>query len=298
MKIAIMSDIHANQEALVAAIREAKSRGVDKFAILGDVVGYGGSPNECIKIIRSRNDVLFVLQGNHDEAVGNNYDTSTSFNKHASKACDIHQNVVTRENKEWLRNLPYDYSLNVDGWRLVFTHGNLPNHYAYILTDEEEDRAALYAAASEKDIMFFGHSHIPLYSVYENNGVGSHVEVFEDFFSLKGYAHEQRRKSYLKVKEFYASARRYAPRYGISGAILKGKDVALFNVGSVGQPRDEDEKGKFLTFDTKSGLFQYNAFRYDIDSAADKIMDIGMPAFLAQRLYREVKHGSKYAVGQ
>src|SRR3954469_18582574 len=105
MRIGIFSDVHANIEALTAVVEAFKSERIDKYVCIGDVVGYGASPNECCDIIR---DVAaFTILGNHDAAVAGRMDYSYYYDA-ARQALDLHASLITPENLSWLKSLPYE----------------------------------------------------------------------------------------------------------------------------------------------------------------------------------------------
>ena len=117
MRIAIFSDIHSNIEALTEVLKVIESQKVDRVVSLGDVVGYGASPNPCCELIRDIAEV--TLLGNHDAAVAGRMDYSFYYDA-ARHALDWSANVITDENLAWLRSLPYTYRIGDVG----FCHGS------------------------------------------------------------------------------------------------------------------------------------------------------------------------------
>src|SRR5512134_3752372 len=106
MRIGIFSDVHANIEAMNAVVEAFKSERIDKYVCIGDVVGYGASPNECCDIIRKL--AAFTILGNHDAAVAGRMDYSYYYDA-ARHALDQHAKVLSDDNLGWLRSLPYTY---------------------------------------------------------------------------------------------------------------------------------------------------------------------------------------------
>src|ERR1700722_6260226 len=105
MRIGVFSDTHANIEALQAVLAAIDGDSVDEQVCLGDTVGYGASPNECCSIIRGR--TAHTILGNHDAAVAGRMDYSYYY--HAARhALDLHARLLTPENMQWLKNLPYE----------------------------------------------------------------------------------------------------------------------------------------------------------------------------------------------
>src|SRR5215813_255633 len=104
MRIGIFSDTHANLEALTSVMDAYANENIDEYVCLGDTVGYGGSPNECCDIVRQA--AAFTILGNHDAAVAGRMDYSYYYDA-ARQALDLHAEVLSRDNMEWLRALPY-----------------------------------------------------------------------------------------------------------------------------------------------------------------------------------------------
>jgi predicted phosphodiesterase len=153
MKIAILSDIHSNQEALGKALEEVSKEGVDEIICLGDIVGYGANPNECVDLVRETTP--HVLLGNHDEAA---IDLSKTefFNPYARIAAEWTSQTLTEKNSQYLANLPFTLERN----GLFFVHASPyePEEWNYILTPAD---AAANFDSFTLPICFVGHSHVP-----------------------------------------------------------------------------------------------------------------------------------------
>src|SRR5262245_4180811 len=104
-RFGIFSDVHANQEALIAVLKAFESERIDRFICLGDVVGYGASPNECCDLVRKA--AQHTILGNHDAAVAGRMDYSYYYDA-ARHALDLHAAVLRPENMAWLKTLPYE----------------------------------------------------------------------------------------------------------------------------------------------------------------------------------------------
>src|SRR3954469_16277841 len=102
MRFAILSDIHANLEALEAVLADAKSQNCTHFVCLGDVVGYNADPSECVKIIRDLE--CPVVKGNHDEQASIE-DSTAGFNELAEEAIGWTREHLSKEDKKWLTEL-------------------------------------------------------------------------------------------------------------------------------------------------------------------------------------------------
>src|SRR5687768_14750178 len=103
MKYGILGDIHGNLSALEEVLACMDREGIDQLLSVGDVVGYGAAPRECIRHLQERN--AYVVLGNHDAACVDRLDVST-FNNYARAAVVWTQRVLTREDRAWIEKLP------------------------------------------------------------------------------------------------------------------------------------------------------------------------------------------------
>ena len=153
MRIAVISDIHANLDALQQVIRHIDGLAIDQVHCLGDIVGYGPFPNECIDLIRAK--CSHVVMGNHDSGVIGKTALDL-FNKPGKKAIRWSQKRLTQDNLDYLKNLP----LLITTDELTLVHASLPDPggWAYVLSMKE---ALSVLGACSTTICFIGHTHIP-----------------------------------------------------------------------------------------------------------------------------------------
>lgn len=166
MKTAIISDIHANYEALVSVFAEIDRIGVDRTICLGDVVGYGASPNECADLVRSRCAV--TLLGNHDAAVTGAMDVAYYY-QNARDAIEWTRGQLNDRNYEWLYALPYSWH---DG-DLGFYHAApiMPSGFFYVV-QESEAQPHVEILSRLRKINFIGHAHLTLvFAITDNEPV-------------------------------------------------------------------------------------------------------------------------------
>ena len=154
MLTALISDIHANREALTATLSHVRNAGADRIVVLGDIVGYGADPRFCIDTIRAMaDDGALVLKGNHDEAaaLGDN-----DMSANAQAAIEWTRNQLSAEDKNWLAGLPLAH----DEPGLLFVHANgwSPGGWGYIRNAAEAERSMRRTA---QRITFCGHTHQP-----------------------------------------------------------------------------------------------------------------------------------------
>lgn len=154
---AVISDIHGNLAALEAVLDHVDAVGCDRVYCLGDIVGYGGSPNECVDLI-CRRDVRSVL-GNHDAAVIGRLDTST-FSWEASEAVMWTRLVLTAENFAFLLHLADRILV---GASALLVHGAPEDRDRYILGRQDLFwHVRRLRRHTGLEVCFFGHTHIPL----------------------------------------------------------------------------------------------------------------------------------------
>lgn len=237
MNLVIVSDIHANLEALETVLADIERRKPDAMFCLGDFVGYGASPNECITRLRPLIDG--AVMGNHDDAaIGRT--ALDGFNHEAARAARWTANALTPEHHEYLGGLPMQGSWH--GANVVHATPSEPAAWHYVLSPAEADFEMQHFS---EDLCFIGHSHYP--GTFVSHGTRSLYT----------------RQSKVRLEP--------GMRY-------------IVNVGSVGQPRDGDPRAAYLTWDSERRELEHIRLEYDIEGAAARIRDAGLPAFLAERL--------------
>lgn len=240
MRMAIISDIHSNIEALTVAFEWIDDNDIDQVVCLGDVVGYGADPNPCCELIRERVDV--TLLGNHDAATIGVMDIGYYYDA-ARDAIFWTRNNLSDENFRWLYALPYTHMQ--DNAAYFHSAPIRPSGFFYVVqTKDALAHTAVYPKL--KDWNFVGHSHLT--NQYMLN--------------------DKRAKD--------VSGRRLS---------LKSERKFIVNVGSVGQPRDRDNRLCFGVFDTDEQTFEHIRLEYDIESAAKKIQAAGLDQKFAKRLF-------------
>ncbi len=249
MKLAVISDLHSNREALEAVFDHIQEQDVEEIACLGDVIGYGPDPEFCVDLVRGHSS--WCLMGNHDEAL---FRDASDFNSHARGAIDYTRNRMqprwwsSSEKKArwaWLKGLP----LKRREGRFLFVHGSPRNPVReYVLsTDGILNPDKLRAVfASFDDIAVAGHTHHP----------GLHDESLR-FQSLNGAE-----SATLPLK--------------------KGEKYFI-NVGSTGQPRDGDTRACYAVIEEHQ--VTWHRVPYDFRSTQEKIYATGeLSEILGRRL--------------
>lgn len=169
-RIAVISDIHGNFQALKAVLDAVDQLRPDATVCLGDVVGYGAQPNECIDLLKQRQ--IPTLAGNHDHAAVDMTDIQY-FNAIAKQAVFWTRDNLTPVNSQWLKERPFTYEMSSD---LYFVHAspNEPEAWNYVLTYGQA-RTSFEAFAHK--FCFIGHSHQP--AIVQKRG--------EDLFCPEGH---------------------------------------------------------------------------------------------------------------
>jgi predicted phosphodiesterase len=240
MKYGILGDIHGNLSALNAVLEHLDADGIDTLISVGDVVGYGAAPSQCIALLRERRAV--VVKGNHDAACVNELDERT-FNPYARAAVAWTRTVLGPEDRRWLKDLPLVATLE----HCQVAHGTLhhPELFDYIFSLSDADPSL---DEMTRPVCFVGHSHIPL--------------------TVMRFADEPERTAYTCDSEID----------------LRETIRALINVGSVGQPRDENPETAYALFDTERRCASILRVPYDIEVEVDRIARAGLPSVLGERL--------------
>ena len=257
MRILFLTDIHANLEGMEACVASVADH--DMIVNLGDIVGYGASPNEVSD--RSRELCDIFVRGNHDKAC-TGLAGIDDFNPIAGMAAIWTQQTLTPENFEWLRTLPQgpieldhiwpEKSESSDQVKVQCVHGSPLDEDEYIIVMRDAYQPLL---ASDATITFFGHTHI-------QGGFCTHGEEWETL-----------RPVYRTKREMESC----------DLAITPGAKY-LINPGSAGQPRDGDWRAACALLDTNESRVTFYRVPYDVKGAQKRILAAKLPERLATRL--------------
>lgn len=239
MRILVISDIHANYEALEAVLADAGA--VDETWCLGDIVGYGPDPNLCVEVVRELPNLTCLL-GNHDVAVLGRMPLA-AFNGEARRSLDLQSRVLTADNVDFLRSLP----------EATLTRGEVT-----------------LAHGSPRD---------PIWEYVLNTlAARLNFDYFETPFCFVGHAHLQ---CLFQLDE---ATNRILLGTSKPGKALEMKPRAIFNPGSVGQPRDRDPRAAYAIFDPEARTWEPRRVEYDIAAVQARIRELGMPEKHAVRI--------------
>ena len=246
MKIALLSDIHANLQALNACMAHAKTQGIDRWALLGDLVGYGGNPQEVVNIaMQLADEGAWVIQGNHDAmAVKPPVDDQSLGSSTAQWTFD----QLSASQREFLKSLP----LTALSGPLLLVHASAhaPERWHYVDSERAADMCADHAL---------------------QNFDARHVVV--------GHVHQQT----VYYRGTGHSMMRFEPTAGVPVPMPSHRRWVA-TVGSVGQPRDHKPEAMYALYDDVTGRMTFHRVAYDHQAAANAIRIAGLPEFFAERL--------------
>ncbi|WP_395736255.1 metallophosphoesterase family protein [Prosthecobacter sp.] len=234
--IAFISDIHGNLQALEAVVADIRSQGISECICLGDIVGYGGNPAECIDLVG--NFCSGSLLGNHDEYTLSGRGIG-EVNLEVRQAILWTREQLTEAQRTWLRACPY----HIDGGDFEAVHSSLHDTetWPYLL---QAGDAAQHFQHQVRPVCFVGHTHQPRMWV-------------------EG---EDRALATTSLENLRAGVKQ------------------VINVGSVGQPRDRDERACYLIFRRSQKDVWWRRVAYDIAGAQRAIHAAGLPGKFAARL--------------
>lgn len=246
MRYLVLSDIHANIDALEAVLESAADEGYDAVAVLGDLVGYGAEPNRVVDRVRSLSPVA-MIRGNHDK-VAAGLECADSFNPTARESAAWTQAAITDATRTFLLSLPRG-PVALDGIAEI-CHGSPVDEDLYIFG---EAVAAEALVAAGRPVCLFGHTHLPAAAALGQDG------VLDVLFHGAGDQH----------RVTFGDGRRY-----------------LINPGSVGQPRDGDPRAAYAILDTDAEELVIRRVAYPVEQASGRIVAAGLPKALGDRLLR------------
>jgi len=243
MKYGIFGDIHGNLEALEAVFLDMEEQGVTHPLCLGDLVGYGANPAECLEAVRALG--CPVVRGNHDD-LATLRKIPPSFSEVAQVSLNYARGQLNPSQLNFLRRLPMTWV--EDPITLVHATLDGPESWGYISTRLEAQTSFFY---QKTPFCFVGHTHRPCAFAQEKEVRPlefRHVDV-----------HPDRTKTGRKF---------------------------LFNVGSVGQPRDGDWRASYAIYHPEEQWVDLRRVNYNIEKASAKIIKVGLPELLSKRLFK------------
>lgn len=355
MRYAIFTDIHANLEALEAVLAEidelAKIKPIDQIWFLGDLVGYGPNPNECIDTLRQRTDV--IIAGNHDWAAVGKLDLE-DFSAAARISAEWTAKELTEEHREFLRNLPE--RLEIGACTLV--HGSPYGPlWEYLTSEVLAERSFQYFSSR---FCLVGHTHVPVifqqpydadtvrtvlaeddeqneeetgemaavlltsqkaeaaeYALQAENALDAETLPYQRLAIAENETSGEMEDANLGTYEMVETSppenvmqnaedrlnneiEELLELLGLSQSMVRATNQmveppegcweppegyrAIVNAGGVGQPRDGDPRAAFMIYDSIRGTFEFHRLAYAFEKTQEKIIEAGLPQYLAVRL--------------
>lgn len=242
---AIISDIHANIEALDAVIADARAQGVEDFVCLGDVVGYNAAPAECIQRIRKLG--CKVVKGNHDHYCSDPTVNLDDFQPNAASVIEWTRRNISEDDSHWLRSLPL--TATIRGFSIVHSTLDSPEHFRYAF--DTLDAADSFNHQHAR-VCFHGHTHVPC--IFRRMPGGNNDAILK-----------------LNAADGVLDQGNYFINVGSVGQPRDGDPRACYLLFTM--------EGL-----TKLSI-TYRRVDYDVDSAVQRIERAGLPARLINRLY-------------
>ncbi len=246
MRLALLSDIHGNLQALEACMAHARAQKVQRFAILGDLVGYGADPSAVVdRIMLLTEEGAIVLKGNHDAMAIHPPATVKTI---GDSTAGWTSRQLSQVQRAWIDQLPLTASF--DKMLLVHASADGPALWRYVY-DERSAAASLDAASADPDVRYvFG-----------------------------GHVHEQT----LYYRGASSGLMKFIPQPGVAIPVPSHRQW-LGTVGSAGQPRDGKPDAMYAVFDTDRAQLTFHRVPYNHAAAANAIRKAGLPEFFALRL--------------
>lgn len=247
MKLALLSDLHANERALQACLTHARAQGADQWALLGDLVGYGPEPEAVVtQCQRLAEQGATVLRGNHDAMAVTPPAQATRQGEFTARWTHDH---LSETNRAWLAGLPLTARLG--SVLLVHASVNEPEQWRYVEDEGSASRSLQAATLAHPEVRFV---------------MGGHVHHQTLFYRGQG-----------------GQLMRFAPVPGMPIPVPAHRHW-IATVGSVGQPRDGDPRAAYAVLDLDKHQLTFWRVPYDHVAAADAVRAAGLDEALARRL--------------
>ena len=261
MKLAVISCIHGNYEALNSVLSDIDDQKADQIFCLGDLVGYGPHPNAVVEMIRSLD--IPTVQGCWDEDVVEGLNACEC--SYPSLLAEVRGKVahewtdreITPETREFLANLP----LTRRHENLCFVHGSPYNQHEYLMPEVAAFTALERVMNTGADVLFCGHTHIPYVRTLASGSLQVRVRSPQNTTS--------------ESRQFKAPVKQ------------------IINAGSVGEPRHGRTNATYVIYDTESQKTTLREVDYDYRKTCEAIVEKGLPKIFAWRLSQGLEYAER-----
>ena len=257
MKVAFISDVHGNLEALEAVLADVQRKGAERIFCLGDIVGYGPNPHECLALVRENCGI--VVRGNHEDGLLDDDYARVTMGSTAYEVIKWTRERLTPDDLSYIEGLPYTATVEPNGTserRILLAHAQFfePRMFLYLAEQDDGEGVPEFLnqlhEMSYGDRLFIGHHHYPSVLHY----VEEEPEVDEDY-------------------NYY----------------LQRNSCAIVVVGSVGQPRTSETKdAQYALYDAVRDTFCFHHVPYDWRTTVAKIEGCGFSEQTQKALVRQL----------
>ncbi|MEL7083426.1 MAG: metallophosphoesterase family protein [Cyanobacteria bacterium P01_G01_bin.4] len=263
MKLAVISCIHGNYEALNAVLSDIDAHHAEKIYCLGDLVGYGPHPNAVVEMIRSLD--IPTCQGCWDEDIVDGLNAcdcsypSQLAEKRGKLAHEWTDRVIHPEVREYLAALP----LTIRDENLCFVHGSPSSQHEYLLPSMDGFAALERVLSVDADVLFCGHTHVPYVRTLDNGAITVRLQQ------------PTRRSGEAAAQQFTAPLK------------------TIINAGSVGEPRHGRPNATYVLYDTDTRQATLREVPYEFTKTCMAILESGLPPIFAWRLARGMEFAER-----
>ena len=260
MKLAVISCIHGNYEALNAVLSDIDAQKADQIYCLGDLVGYGPHPNAVVEMIRSLD--IPTCQGCWDEDIVEGLNAcecsypSVLAEQRGRLAHEWTNNVIHPEVREYLATLPMTLRLD----NLCFVHGSPNSQHEYLLPSMDGFAALERVLSANAEVLFCGHTHVPYVRTLEDGNLSVRVQQ---------------------------------PGQDESTAEIQVPLKLMVNAGSVGEPRHGRPNATYVLYNTDTVQVELREVAYDYEKTCADIIAKGLPPIFAWRLARGMEFAER-----
>ncbi len=253
-RIAIISDIHGNRVALEQVLRDCEVRNVDAIFCLGDVVGYGPEPSECVSLVRA--NCKLCIRGNHEDALLHP-ETMKGWNVVAKAGIAFARRTMSADALAFIGSLPSSFAISET---ILGVHDSpVPSEDGMSYLRTKQDAAEAFGWFSER-FCVIGHTHVPSCFV-------TRVKTARDTIGLDD-----------------VDERPLISNDGRSTVDLPRLGRVIINPGSVGQPRDRDPRASYAVIDLGRSVLELHRVEYDVAEVLRRSLAVGLPLQAGERL--------------